>query len=450
MGEIAKLGNLTSPLKQPPHSIEAEMSVLGGLMLDNKQLDALALQPGDFYRRNHQLIFESIRDVVREKGETCDFVVLSEHLRNSNRLDEAGGMVYLASLVADTHSVANLKAYAEIVKERATLRAVIAYGADASEAGYRPDGRTPTEIIAEFMARLDNLHRRRASKVRTFAEVIDIGERAMDEHVATRKAGRLVGAPFGVPCIDHKTGGLVSPRFWILAGRPSLGKSALLNQFAVHASGHGFPGYMASLEMDEAEIGARARACAAGVNVTRLSFGAQAEREASAGAAAQLGSLPIYVDTASVELDEIVAQIVAAKVQHGIKWAAVDNIQLVEVPSRGRHDRVQELSLVSRTLKKLTIKLGIGIIAVSHLNRAVEKDRRRPSLSDLKDCGSLEQDADVVCFLHSDDDDNVEDKKMQISFGKNRGGRKGSCTETVVFRGATQRFDEITEQEAGP
>lgn len=426
--------------KQPPHSLEAEQNVLGGLMHANEKLLGLNLRADHFYRADHQLIFQTIHDMVSELGVPCDFVTLSEHLRNQGKLEYAGGIAYLGSLAADVYSVTNIQHYADIVRERALLRGIIAAAADVADSGYRPDGKSAHEVLAEAMVKFDRLQRSRVAPARSMADVMDKTEALLGEIAHKRANKQSLGPKTGVPCIDRRTGGLLPPRFWLLAGRPSLGKSALVWQWALHAAQQGFPGYVASLEMGEEELGFRARANWGKVNVTSLSFANDEARNGSAEAAADLGRLPLWVDTDTFGLAELQAQLVAMRWQHQIKFAIVDHIQLVEVP--GARSRVDELSLIGRTLKKLTKTLNIPIVALSQLGRAVEKDRRRPQLADLRDSGTLEQDADIVCFIHSDDEDKLADKSIAVGFGKNRGGRKGWCEEKVIFRGATQRFEE--------
>ncbi len=429
--------------KQPPHSLESEQSVLGGIMLSPQawELVAPVLHAEDFYRHDHQLIYSAAAALLTE-GKPCDFLILTDLLRQSGRLDEAGGAPYLASLAVDTFSTANVESYARIVAEHAKRRRVIALCAEVGDAAY---GREESAALLERLnVGLDRVGRQQTGKAKTFGQVLDLADKAVSLAKEKRVSGGLIGAPTGLPCLDQRTGGLCKGRLIVIAARPSLGKSALLNQIGMYAAGHGHPGMICSLEMPDEELGIRAMASAANVNVTRLSFGADDERDLACHAATALMALPLWIDTDTYDLAGICAQIAHAKRVHGITWAAVDHIGLVEAGDY--NSRNDQLGVITRSLKKLAKKLDIAVVALSQLNRTVEKERRLPVLADLRDSGNIEQDADVCLFLHTDVEDNQALLPMRFGLLKNRGGRRGWIGTRVDFDGATQRFVDSGER----
>lgn len=431
------------PMRQPPHDIAAEQSVLGGILVSPQAWEIVApiVRAEDFFRGDHQQLFAAAAALLTA-GKPCDFITLPSSMREAGSLENAGGTAYIVQLVTCDFSLANIAAYAKIVAEQAKRRRVIALCASVQESAY---GRTEASgLVEQLNVGLEQVGRAEIGKAKTFGQVLDAADKAVVHAKAKRAAGGTLGAPTGLPCLDHRTGGLCKARLVVIAARPSLGKSALLNQIGVYAARHEHPGFIASLEMSDEELGIRAMASAAGVNVTRLSFGATEEHNRACEATASLMGLPLWVDTDTYELPAICAQIAHHKRVHGITWAAVDHIGLVEAD--GYNSRNDQLGAVTRTLKKLAKKLDICIIALSQLNRAVEKDRRRPVLADLRDSGNIEQDADVALFLHTEAEDSEKLIAMQFGLLKNRGGRRGWIGKRIDFDGATQRFTETTEE----
>lgn len=434
--------------RHPPYSMEAEQSLLGGLLLDNRPWHELGgrLAEEDFYTRDHRLIWRAIGELLRQER-PADFVTVSEHLRQRGLLDEAGGLAYLGTLSADTPGAANALAYAAIVRERALQRALIAAGQDIAALGYDPAGRDADQLLDEAQARLARIARTRQARARSFAEIIDVADRAISEARRKREAGIDAGVPSGIPCLDARTGGWQPDSLIVIAARPGLGKTALLNQIAVHAARRGHGGLICSLEMGPETLGIRAMASAAAVNVTALLRGYREPHEVAALKAVELALLPLHVDTDTYSLGGICAQISEYRRVHGIRWAAVDHIGLVE--AEGFHSRNEQIGAITRSLKKLAKRLQIPIIALSQLNRGVEKDRRRPTLADLRDSGNIEQDADACLFLHSETEDNQPVIGVQFGLLKNRGGRKGWIERGVRFNGATQTFHEEAADSSG-
>jgi len=408
-------------------------------MLDNEAWYDVSsiLTKEDFYTQDHRLIFSQIEQLITS-GSPCDFLTLAEHMRSNGTLKEAGDISYLGTLSADTPSAANVRAYAEIVRERSVLRSMIAIGNQIADMGYNPDGRSPKELLAEAELSLSNVQVRKRSTVKSMSEMVEIGLGYVEEAKKRRESGEKLGIEWGIPWFDNRTGGMQPAQFIIIAARPSLGKTALLNQIAIHAAKNNNPGIIFSLEMNDAQLAIRSMAHEAQVNVTRLKFGSTDEVNEASAAAVKMMNYPLYFDTESYDLHSIVATLANKKRTAGIKWAAIDHIGLIEMP--GNLKDVERLTIISRRLKKLSKQLQIPIIALSQLNRGVEKEKRSPKLSDLRDSGSLEQDADIVVFIHTDSPDGTIPLPIQFYLSKNRDGRRGSSKKEFEFVGSTQTY----------
>lgn len=438
-------GSLQPAVSQPPHSMEAEQSVLGGLLLDNRHWHEVSaiVHAEDFYTQDHRTIFHGISDLC-EEGEPCDFVTLSEKLRQQGNLQNAGGTAYLGTLALDTAGSANVCAYAAIVRERSVLRSLIAVGQDIAQMGYQPGGRDPQELLNAAGNLLGKLHAERVPSVRTMRDILDSADATIAEVQQRRLEGKSAGVPFGIPWLDQRIGGFRSGQLIFMGARPSIGKSALLNQFALHAAMSGHPGLICSLEMEEDELGFRAMAHYAQQNMTRLSFGSEIEVAFAREKRVTLEKAPLFFDTSSYELHDILGQIAIHKRNHDIAWAAVDHIGLIE--SSQHRTTIDRVSEVTRSLKKLAKRLGIPIIALSQLSRGVEKENRKPRMSDLRDSGTIEQDANIVIFLHTEAEDGAQNPPMEFILAKNRGGRRGFSGPRFTFHGNVQTFVEQADQ----
>jgi len=435
------MGRLEATPKHPPHATEAEQSVLGGLLVDNRAWPELAnlLREDDFYSGDHRVIFRGIAELL-SAGKPCDFVTLTEHLRNQGRIEDVGGLSYLGTLAADTPSAANIRAYAEIVTERATQRGLIAAGQDIAELGYQPDGASPEELLAKAEQLVFRLQSRTAAKALTMREVVDIGVQVITAAKQAKAQDQKLGIPFGIKWLDDRIGGLQGGDVMVVAARPGMGKTAFATQYALRAAGDGLPGFIASLEMYARQVAVRTLAHAAQVNNTRLRFGGADESEAAFGKVVEVGNLPLWWDFDSYTLSGICAQLTHHRVKHGIRFGIVDHIGLVETDGGSRQSTNDRLSQVTRTFKKLAKTLDIPLILLSQLNRDVEKVRREPIMADLRDSGSIEQDASIVLFLHSDTPDNKNPKAINFVMPKNRDGRKGKSGPSYEFDGATQTY----------
>lgn len=448
-----QIHNRANLIRTPPFSIEAEISVLGGLLLDNSNWHAAAakLRAEDFYRADHQVIWAGIGDVIRA-GKACDFVTLVEHFRDRKTLEEAGGLAYLASLAQNTPSSANVEAYADVVRERSMLRRLIGIGGDIAEMGYSPDGEAVDVLIGHAMEKITAILRDRGSSSLRFLQVVEKAQATADTMRRERAAGRDLGAMTGIRRLDQLTGGFRGPRLVVIAARPKCGKSALLNQYGIFAAKHGSAGYINTIELQDEELGFRGMAMLSGANVTALHRGNQKAHDDASDAIVGLGDIPLWIDDRNRTLEGFCAQVAYHKHRYGITWAAVDHIGLMRTQKRyaSRNDQMGEISW---TLKELAKSLGIPIIALSQLSRQCDKENRRPRPDDLRDSGNIEQDADVVIMMHTPQGQrDADERPLWIGVPANRTGPacwlRGAGEEAPFrFIGATQSIVEADASE---
>ena len=439
--------------KQPPHSIEAEQSVLGGLLLNNALYFELAdkLAEADFYRADHQLIYRAIGELIGA-NKPCDFVTLTEHLRNQGRVDEAGGPSYLASLAVDTYSIANVLAYGEIVRERAVLRGLIAAGSDIGDLGYRPEGRAPGELVDEAEQKVYALRERGARARSTYTPIgkmLEVVEKKIEMLRDNPQA--LAGLATGFSELDRKTNGLHPGDLIIVAARPGMGKTSLAMNIAEHvAIEKKIPVAVFSMEMSAEQLTQRVVASFGRVELGKLRSGQLEDADYSrlVSADAFIREAPMYIDeTGALSPLELRSRARRLASQFDIKLIVVDYIQLMHVPGK-TDNRTNEISEISRNLKALAKELGIPIIALSQLNRGLEsRDEKRPRLSDLRESGGIEQDADLVLFIYREEmylPDKVEAKgRAEIIIGKQRSGPTGKLD--VTFLGQYTKFDNLAD-----
>lgn len=428
-------------------NLPAEQAVIGGLILEpDRYHDVVGrVTAEDFSRPVHRLIFRAIQALAAQ-GAPLDLVTLEGWLEKAGKLEQAGGYASLATLAKNTPSAANVTHYADLVRETAQRRSLRDAFANAAQAVQEAD---LGDFIGDLASRAESIAAAGSGSL-AFSEAFTRTVDYIDENAQAREKGGVVGVPTGLPAIDQRTGGLQSRRLIVLAARPSLGKTALANQIALHAAGKGYPVGIISLEMGAEELTIRAMAHQYGLNVTRLSFGDQDElsRFSAAMRERNITDLPIWMDTETSTLGGIVARLSEWRRQHGIGLGIVDHIGLIEGgDSATRNDW---LGKVSRTLKLTAKRLNMPILAVSQLNRNVERDKRRPVLADLRDSGNVEQDADICIFLHAEGDPAETANGIPIEIGllKNRIGRRGWLSERFTFNGKTQTFREVIQEVA--
>lgn len=332
------------------------------------------------------------------------------------------------------YSAANVEVYADAIRDEATKVRVIKVASDLTAQAPNVSGQ---DLIALGVNKLTGLETRQRGSAQRFSEAFNATERAIVELRDRRRRGELTGAPTGISELDEALGGVTGPKLIILAARPAVGKTAVLNLAALSMARAGFGGLICSLEMSTDALVIRALASESGCNVTGLARGDDKDLDKGCEAMADIGDIPLFIDCDTYDIAGICAQASMHRHRYGIQWLAVDHIGLVETPKF--NSRNDQLGHVSRTLKQLAKRLGIPIIALSQLSRECERDKRRPNLSDLRDSGNIEQDADQVVFLHSPYD-LKNDSKRPLEFGvlKNRGGRTGWIAGHA-FEGATQR-----------
>lgn len=437
-----------SAMPEPPWSMEAEQAVIGGLLIDNGAWDDVRdlVDEPDFYRHDHRLIWRAMR-ALDDVGTPLDIITLAEWLESHDQLAAAGGMAYLGILATDTPSAANVRAYAAIVRDKARRRSLIQAAGEIQRAAASGDD---TAAVMDKAQRL----------------VLAVGESSADGPVEIgqdihgwltdlerrRREGESAGITTGFTDLDRKTTGLHPGDYVVIAGRPSMGKTALSLGMAEHiAATHG-PVVVFSLEMPKSQLWARLVASHTGIALPAFRaphlhpYGDPAA-DSIRRTVQRLQSLPLHVDDSSrVTTSDIRARARRLKRKHGLTAVVVDYIGLVTPPAR--ESRNHEIEVISRDLKSLALELGVPVLALSQLNRGLEqRPDKRPIMSDLRDSGSLEQDADLVLLLYRDEvyRERTPDRGIaEIIIGKQRNGETG--TVPLAFRGEVTRFGDLDHQ----
>lgn len=416
------------------------MSVLGALMTKQDMAASIfaAVSARDFYRADHRTLASAIQ-TLHETHKPHDYVSVTEKLRDSGELENVGGAQSVMTLALNCYSTANAEHYAKIVREKAKRREVIALCHDVSDAAYRSDGDDLTGMLSDGVERL---LKSSGSASRKFVELWGPTETYIKLARERRKAGGHLGVTTGLPGLDRVTGGIYGGRVYGIAARPATGKTALLNQIAFHAARRGQPGLVCSLEMGGEELMIRALSAASGRNVSRIFHGHQEESDAAIEASVEMGDLPLWLDTDTYSIDGILGQIASHKHKHGITWAAIDHVGLIE--TERFNSRNDQIGHITRRLKQTAKSLQLPIIALFQLSRNSEKESRRPGLHDLRDSGNIEQDLDVAMFLHvAPSDRDALIKPVEIGVLKNRNGPSVWLGDKFQFDGAIQTFSEL-------
>ncbi|UVK77373.1 MAG: replicative DNA helicase [Sodalis sp. Fle] len=438
-------------LKMPPHSLEAEQSVLGGLMLDNERWDNVAerVTSEDFFNRTHRLIFSEIQQLL-EINKPIDLITISESLEQKGKLKAVGGFAYLAELSKNTPSAANISAYADIVRERAIVREMIAAAHEIADAGYDPQGRSSEELLDFAESRVFQIAENRAKK--------DEGPKSIDriledtvariEQLYQKPHAGVTGVSSGYQDLDKKTAGLQKSDLIIVAARPSMGKTTFAMNLCENAAmTEQKPVLIFSLEMPCEQIMMRMLASLSRVDQTRIRT-SQLDDEDWARISSTMGLLlekrNMYIDDSSgLTPTEMRARARRVFREHdGLSLIMIDYLQLMRVPSLS-DNRTLEISEISRSLKAMAKELQVPVVALSQLNRGLEqRANKRPVNSDLRESGSIEQDADLIMFIYRDEvyHENSDLKGIaEIIFGKHRNGPIG--TVRLTFNGQWSRFD---------
>ena len=437
-------------LKIPPHSIEAEQSVLGGLLLDNQAFDRVGdiLTADDFYRRDHRLIFDAISALI-ESGSPADVVTVSEWLNKTAELEPAGGLAYLGALANNAPSAANISAYASIVRERAVLRELLRAASDISSATFQRDGRNADELLDFAEKRIFDISEK-GHRHGDFSPISRLLSEAVDRiDVLYRSPSPITGVATGFNDLDAMTSGLQPADLVIIAARPSMGKTSLAMNMAENAAvGHKIPVAVFSMEMPGSQLAMRMMASLGRINAHRLRTGKLDDDDwpRLTSAVSLLNEAPIFIDdTAGLTAMELRARARRLKREHGLGLVIVDYLQLMQA-SDSDENRATEISNITRALKGLAKELHVPVIAMSQLNRSVEQRQdKRPVMSDLRESGAIEQDADVILFIYRDEVYNKESPHKgtaDIIVGKQRNGPIGEVR--LTFLGEYTRFENYT------
>ncbi|USD37079.1 MULTISPECIES: replicative DNA helicase [Ferrimonas] len=438
-------------LKIPPHSLEAEQSVLGGLMLNNDVFDQVAerVVKEDFYSRSHQFIYAAMSQLL-ENGHPLDLVTVSEELNRLGELDNVGGIAYLSDISRNTPSVANIVAYAEIVRERAVVREMIKVANEIADAGFNPDGRDSGALLDLAETKVFKIAESRTSANEGPENIKSILEKTVDkiEELYSNPHNGVTGVSSGFSDLDKMTAGFQPSDLIIVAARPSMGKTTFaMNLCEQAAMNEDKPVLIFSLEMPSEQIMMRMLASLGRVDQTKIRTG-QLNDEDWARVSGTMGLMmeqgKMYIDDGSglTPTDVRSRARRVAREYGGLSMIMVDYLQLMQVPALS-DNRTLEIAEISRSLKALAKELNVPVIALSQLNRSLEQRAdKRPVNSDLRESGSIEQDADLIMFIYRDEvyhPDTAEKGTAEIIIGKQRNGPIGKVP--LTFQGMFSRFD---------
>ena len=440
-------------LRLPPHSVEAEQAVLGGLLLDNQAWDRIADLVGeeDFYRQDHRQILRAIALLI-DAGKPADAVTVAEALRGRDELENAGGLAYLAALAGNTPSAANIRRYAEIVRERAVLRRLVDTATQIADSAYAPAGRNASQLLDEAEARVFEIaeagHRGGGGFQKLKPLLVQAMER-IDELYHRDSDSDVTGVPTGFTDLDSKTSGLQPGDLVIVAGRPSMGKTAFSLNIAENvAIDLGLPVAVFSMEMASQQLVMRMMGSVGRLDQHKLRTGRLEEDDwpRLTHALAKLDEAPLFIDeTPALNALELRARARRLMRECGkLGLIVVDYLQLMSASSQGEN-RATEISEISRSLKALAKELHCPVIALSQLNRSLEqRPNKRPVMSDLRESGAIEQDADVILFIYRDEvynPDSQDKGRAEVIIGKQRNGPIG--TVGLTFLGQYTRFENL-------
>ena len=434
-----------------PYNLEAEQAILGCVLIENEIMTALSdeMKVQDFYDRRHQIIFSAMLNICKSQMQ-IDFTTLIAELQTKNQLIEAGGAVYLSSLIDAVYTTANISDYIQIVQDAALKRNVIAAATSIAEAGYNANYDSAGYIDYAERLLLDLAKRRRTEG---FVPIETVLENVKNIMLANRaRDGELTGLSTGFEKLDEITLGLQKDNLIILAARPAMGKSAFAMNIAINAAtnniketGEPISVALFSLEMSQEQIVQRMTAAQARVNLTNIQKGTLTQKEMLLVESANddLAALNVYFcDQGTVTVADIRAKCRKQKASGGLDLVIIDYLQLINGSSKGGN-RQEEVGNISRSLKQMARELGVPVIALSQVSRKLEdREDKRPNMSDLRESGSIEQDADIIMFLYREGYYNKNTEKVsnltELIIAKNRGGVTG--TIEFLFQGEYQLF----------
>ena len=442
-----------SALKVPPHSIEAEQSILGGLLIDNKAIDRIAGQvsASDFYRNDHRIIFTHISKLI-DNNDPADIVTVAESLEQNAELTKVGGVAYLGLVADNTPTASNISGYAKIVRERSIMRNLVEVGSDIVESAFSPQGKDAQQLLDESESKIFQIADAGASEKLGFIDIKELLPKAaqrIDDLYQLDDPNGVTGVPTGYADLDQKTAGLQPGDLIIIAGRPSMGKTSLALNIAEHVGMEaGLPVAIFSMEMGAAQLTMRLLGSVGKLDQHKMRIG-QLEDEDWPKLTNALGALneaPIFIDEGSaLNSYEVRARARRLHRQQGkLGLIVIDYIQLMSAANeQSTENRATEVSEISRSLKALAKELNVPVVALSQLNRSVEsRPDKRPMMSDLRESGAIEQDADVIMFIYRDEVYNSETAEKgvaEIILSKQRNGPTG--TVKLTFLGQYTRFE---------
>ncbi|MDA0670241.1 MAG: replicative DNA helicase [Proteobacteria bacterium] len=438
-------------LRLPPHSIEAEQSLLGGLLIDNEALDKVAdvVSVSDFYRQDHQIIYQHIHQLI-ERSQPADIVTVGESLESNAELNTVGGLEYLGLLAENTPTAANIRGYAQIVRERSIMRNLVQVGTEIVDSALSPQGRDAQQLLDESESKIFQIAEAGKNNRIGFTDIKEllpqIAER-IDQLFQRDNPSDVTGVPTGYKDLDMMTSGLQPGDLVIIAGRPSMGKTSLALNIAEYvAIDTGLPAAIFSMEMSSTQLVSRLIGSVGKLNQHKMRTGQLDDNdwEKLSYALGQLNEAPIFIDEGSaLNPYEVRARARRLHKQCGkLGLVVIDYLQLMGT-SGSTENRATEISEISRSLKSLAKELNVPVVALSQLNRSVEqRPDKRPVMSDLRDSGAIEQDADVIMFIYRDEVYNPEspDKGVaEIILAKQRNGPVGRVK--LTFLGEFTKFE---------
>lgn len=438
---------MNAPLKSMPHNIEAEQCVLGSMMIDKSSIaQALEmLNKEDFYKDAHQIIYNAILDLY-QKDTAVDLVTITENLQAKEKLEEAGGITYISQVCSSVISTANLQSYIKIVKDKSTLRKLIRASTDIIENSYNKQD--DVEAIVDLAEKkIFNIgSNRNTGDFEAMSTVLERGFFEIEKMFNNK--GGVTGVASGFPELDSKTSGFQKGDMILIAARPSMGKTTFALNLAQYAALRGGKSIAVfSLEMSKEQLAYKLLCSEANVDMLKLRTGNLEDRdwENIAKASGPLASAKIFIDdTAGISVMEMRSKCRRLKIEHGIDMIVIDYLQLMS-GSRGSESRQQEVSEISRSIKALAKEMECPVIALSQLSRAPEqRTDHRPMLSDLRESGSIEQDADLVMFLYRDEYYNKETEDKNVAeciIAKQRNGPTG--TVKLAWLGQFSKFGRL-------
>ena len=438
-------------LKLPPHSVEAEQSLLGGLLIDNEALDKVAdvMSEIDFYRHDHSLIYQHIAKVI-EANQPADIITVGESLEKSDELKNVGGIAYLGMLAENTPTAANIRGYAQIIRERSIMRSLALVGSDIAASAYSPQGRDAQQLLDESEAKIFQIAESGKRDNIGFSDIQHLLPQVVESvEQRMQNASDVTGMPTGFTDLDKMTSGLQPSDLIIIAGRPSMGKTSLALNMAEHvAIEKKMPVAVFSMEMASMQLTTRLIGSVGRVDQHKMRTGQldDDDWEKLTDSLGQLNEAPIHIDEGSA-LNTFEVRARARRLQRQVGQLGlivIDYIQLMSAPiGKQTENRATEISEISRSLKSLAKELHVPVVALSQLNRSVEQRvDKRPVMSDLRESGAIEQDADVIMFIYRDEVYNPEspDKGLaEILLAKQRNGPVGMVK--LTFLGQYTRFE---------